>query len=482
MKRAKRRTTWLVSAALIIIFVLCCTSSSSIIFGRECCCGSFAAPCFRRRAGSPCLITSMANLNVDASRGQFPSLKDGYLFGDNAGGSQCLKSVADAISDYLLNTNAQLGATYSVSAESTSRVQDGLRTTATLVNAASPDEITFGSSSTVLVENLARAIDGDLRSTEEFIVSDVDHEANVGAWKRLAARRGLTVHHWKPIARSGSPNENPYNVTLRVDDLLKLVTAHTRLVAFTACSNILGELVDITSVVKALRARASEVGARKLEVCIDCVAYAPHRRIDVQAWDVDYAFFSYYKVYGAHVSALYTRATSRDALASIAHYFLTKPTYKLAIGGPLYEMAFSTTPVLTYLESLDQSGDADLDKAFATVAKHETTLMQPLLDFLLSDAAKARGVRVVGPETVQDRVPTVSFVVIGDRAMKSADVVAEVDKAEKVRSRLRLAQCGVRSSHLQSLLKFAQIGIRYGHFYAHNLLRNALGIATLRTV
>jgi len=391
----------------------------------------------------------MATLDVTVCRSQFPALKDGYLFGDNAGGSQCLQSVASALTDYLLNANAQLGASYSISAESSSRVQRGLTATATLFNATSPTEITFGSSSTVLAENLARAVDGDIQSTEEIIVSDADHEANVGAWVRLGKRRGLKVHRWTPVARA--PNENPYGVQLRIEDLLKLVTAHTRLVAFTACSNILGEVVDVKAVVKALRARAQEVGARKIEVCIDSVAYAPHKRIDVQAWDADYVFFSFYKVcfflpsmhhfggstisqvYGAHFAALYTRSASREPLSSLAHYFLTSPSYKLAIGGPGYEWVYSTTAVLKYLESLDPSGDGELADAFSAIGRHEQTLMRPLLEFLLSDAAKSRGVRIVGPETLESRVPTVSFVVVGDRPFKSADIVGEVDKSEKAR-------------------------------------------------
>lgn len=48
-------------------------------------------------------------LDIRAVRASFPSLADGYIFADNAGGSQCLKAVVDRISDYLLNTNVQLG-------------------------------------------------------------------------------------------------------------------------------------------------------------------------------------------------------------------------------------------------------------------------------------------------------------------------------------------------------------------------------------
>jgi selenocysteine lyase/cysteine desulfurase len=85
-------------------------------------------------------------------------------------------------------------------------------------------------------------------------------------------------------------------VSLHIDDLVSLISSKTRFIAFTACSNILGELADVEAIVKAARIAASQHGTRKTELCVDCVAFAPHRRIDVQKFGVDFAVFSYYKV------------------------------------------------------------------------------------------------------------------------------------------------------------------------------------------
>ena len=139
----------------------------------------------------------MTILDVEKCRSAFPALKSGYLFADNAGGSQCLKDVVDRISDYLLNTNVQLGslsanvsgsalndllafqgADYSVSVTSTQRVAYGAISTAELINASSPEEIIFGSSSTMLVENLARAMDKDILDTEELVITG-EHEGSL---------------------------------------------------------------------------------------------------------------------------------------------------------------------------------------------------------------------------------------------------------------------------------------------------------------
>ena len=116
--------------------------------------------------------------------------------------------------------------------------------------------------------------------------------ANNGPWKRLAERRGATVKYWRTVAIEEG---NPYSLSYKREDLLSLVSPRTRIIAITGCSNILGTIYPIQDIVMALRQRAKEVGAPKVEVSVDCVAYAPHRRVDVQKWDIDYCVFSVYK-------------------------------------------------------------------------------------------------------------------------------------------------------------------------------------------
>ncbi|RXW13831.1 hypothetical protein EST38_g12026 [Candolleomyces aberdarensis] len=179
----------------------------------------------------------MAPFDVTHARSQFPSLKNGFIFADNAGGSQVAQGVIDRLTDYLINTNAQLGADYSISAESTRKVLvEGPAEAAKLFNAKSPNEIIFGSSSTLNLENLARGLESGIKAGDEFIVTG-EHEANTGPWKKLAARSGAIVKYWKATPTKES---NPYSVALKLEDVLPLITPRTRIVAFTACSNILG--------------------------------------------------------------------------------------------------------------------------------------------------------------------------------------------------------------------------------------------------
>ncbi|KAL0570855.1 hypothetical protein V5O48_011097 [Marasmius crinis-equi] len=385
-----------------------------------------------------------AVLDLEKVRSHFPSLQSGYIFADNAGGSQCAREVADKVYDYLCNSNVQLGADYSVSQISTRRVMvDGPESAMKLFNAHSTDEIVFGASSTVNMENLTRGMDNQIQAGDEFVITG-EHETNGGPWKKLAKRRGAVVKTWNPTPLN--PN-NPYSVAYKIEDLVPLITSKTRIVAFNAASNILGSIVPVKETIKAVRKAVKEQGAKHVEISLDCVAYAPHRRMDVQDWDVDFCVFSFYKVYGPHTSALYVRhSTLKNTVSSIVHHFLDvhHTSYKLQPGGPGYELVYGTTGVLPYLLSLTPSND--LKASFEAIAEHEQKLIDPLLHYLTAPEQVERGVRVVGDEKGgMERVPTISFVVVGKKAMKSKDVVKVFD-----------AKGGV--------------GIRYGHFYAYHLI------------
>ncbi|TFK65209.1 selenocysteine lyase [Pluteus cervinus] len=411
----------------------------------------------------------MSPLNVPFARSQFPSLSTTtttkpYIFADNAGGSQVPNTVISRITDYFSNTNVQLGADYSVSQVTTKRVlQEAPQHAKVLIGASHPDEIVFGASTTISLENLARGLEvgGTINAGDEFIVTG-EHEANVGPWKKLAARKGLTVKYWHVTPTptpSGRPN--PYSVSHKIQDLLPLITAKTRLVAFSACSNLLGTIVPVKEVVKAIREKAKEVGAPKVEVCVDCVAFAPHRKVKAVEWDVDYCVFSFYKVYGPHTAALYVRSTAlQSSVGSLAHHFLDVPDepYKLQPGGPGYELVYGSTGIVPYLLSLENPNSAHenagkteedrIDAVFDAIADHEQELLKVLLGYLTADKQYARGVRIVGEEgvgTTKERVPTVSFVVVGDKPLKSRTIVDVFDRA-------------------------GGVGIRWGHFYAYTLV------------
>jgi selenocysteine lyase/cysteine desulfurase len=114
------------------------------------------------------------------------------------------------------------------------------------------------------------------------VISSIDHEANIAAWLDLADRQSLTIKWWIPESK-----ENP---KLLASDLADILTEETVLVTCTHTSNVLGTIHDIKAI-------ATEVHKIKGAVlCVDAVAYAPHRQLDMQDLGVDYYCFSWYKV------------------------------------------------------------------------------------------------------------------------------------------------------------------------------------------
>ena len=144
---------------------------------------------------SPGALQAAADLDPGFVRNRFPALAGDWIFLDNAGGSQVLATVADRVREYLLSTSVQLGATYDVSRLAAERVADGARAGALLVH-GEPGEIVLGSSTTQLLQNLARAMAEELRPGDEVVVTNTDHEANVTPWVRLE-ERDVTVRFWR---------------------------------------------------------------------------------------------------------------------------------------------------------------------------------------------------------------------------------------------------------------------------------------------
>ncbi len=362
----------------------------------------------------------MPALDVDRVRSEFPALAGEWTFFDNAGGSQVLERVAERVRDYMLSTSVQLGASYAASREAGERVDAAARATAAFMGARDEHEIVIGSSTTQLLANLAIAMREHIAAGDEIVVTTCDHESNVGPWRRLAAERGAIVKEWRV---------DPKTLRLEARDLDALLSDRTRLVCFTHASNVVGSVHDVTALTRSAHARGAKV-------CVDGVAYAPHRKIDVAAWDVDYYAFSFYKVYGPHLAVLFGKRALLDALPCIHHDFIGRDVvpYKLQPGNVCFELCHGLGGIYEYFDALGGAA-----KAFDAIAAHEEQLAERLLAFLRS----APGVRIHGDASADRarRVPTISFTVDG---RKSSDVVSAIDPH--------------------------RIGIRFGDFYARRLV------------
>jgi len=372
----------------------------------------------------------MNTLDLDWVRARFPALSSELAFFDNAGGSAACAPVIERVQAHVERSMVQLGGTHPWSQDATQKVAAGHEAAATLLGGATED-VALTPSTTASMARLAAAFAPALEPGDEIVVTDLDHEANIGAFRRLGegpeGRPGVVVREWC---------FDPETELLTEEGLRAVLSERTRLVAFTHCSNVVGALHDVAR----LASVAHEVGAK---VVVDGVAFAPHRRVDVAALGVDAYAFSAYKVYGPHLGLLWVAPDFRAELTSRNHYFLPTESaaYQLEPGSAPHELAVSLPGIVAYLEALaEHHGGRGLDDAFAAIAAHEQALAAPLLEALEAMPK----LRVMGPLSAdaEVRAPTIAFAIEG-----------------------------VQAATIPPKLDALGVSIRCGHFYAHRAVQ-----------
>ena len=378
-------------------------------------------------------------LDVMLARAQFPALAGEWIFMDNAGGTQVPLQVADSVREYLLRSNVQHGASYEVSKKSEEAVWNARRLMADLIGAA-PEEIVFGANASQLLRMLALTLSAGWEPGDEVIVSQGEHEANVGCWEYLE-QFGIVIKTWAI---------DPEKYVFELDKLTDLMTERTRLIAVHHSSNILGNVMPVKEVVNLAR------GAGAL-TCVDGVGYVPHRFLDVKNLGADFYVFSAYKVFGPHLGVLYGKSELLKKIPRWNHFFIDddKVPDKFELGCTAYESAAGLNGLERYFRALAKRFTGPVRDVFegvyTDIAAHELRLTRDLLTYFQS---KPR-VHVVGdgdPRHAPERLPVISFVV--DDA-DPEDLVKEIDKS--------------------------RVGMRWGHFYAVRLL-NALDLLQYKGV
>ncbi len=340
-------------------------------------------------------------------RSQFPALSrtvNGYpvAYFDGPAGSQVPASVAEGVSRYLLQHNANCGAPFATSKETDQLLSAARQAMADFVGADDPDEIACGANMTSLTLALSRALGRTWKAGDEVVVTRLDHDANVTPWVLAARDAGAVVKHIEVNREDG---------TLDMESARRAITDRTKLLAVGWASNITGTVNPVRELV----AMAHAVGAL---VFVDAVHFAPHRRMNVADVGCDFLACSAYKFFGPHVGILWGK---REHLEAIEPYKLRPSSNDLPgrwmTGTQNHEGICGVMAAIDYIASLGQSSSVtsvessrrdQLDAAFNVICKHEESLLAPLLAGL----SELSGVRIWGirdPARFEERVPTVSI-------------------------------------------------------------------------
>jgi len=340
----------------------------------------------------------MSDLDIDFVRAQFPAFSEpslqGQAFFENAGGSYTCRQVIDRLTRFYTQRKVQPYAPYEASRLAGAEMDDARSRLAALMGVAT-DELSFGPSTTQNTYVLAQAFRQFLKPGEAIVVTNQDHEANSGPWRRLADA-GIEVREWQIDPQTGS---------LDPAQLENLLDDKVRLVCFPHCSNVVGEINPVAEIT----AIAHAAGAF---VCVDGVSYAPHGLPNVDDLGADVYLFSAYKTYGPHQGVMVIRRALGELLPNQAHHFNGDTLYKrFTPAGPDHAQVAACAGIVDYFEALaahhGHQGDAAETGAFVhdLMRAHEVDLLQPLLDRL----AARNDLRLLGPSDATRRAPTVAL-------------------------------------------------------------------------
>ncbi len=384
-------------------------------------------------------LAAEPTFDVEFARSQFPAFvhpeTSAWAHLENAGGSYVPSHVVDRLADLFAHFKCQPDWDFGPSVTATRAMDRSRLAMAGLFN-ADPDEIHFGPSTSQNTYVLARALRPMFSDGDEIIVTNQDHEANSGVWRRLADT-GLTVKEWRVDPQSG---------LLDVADLDQLITDRTRMVAVTHASNVAATINPIRQIADMVH----RVGGI---VVVDGVSYAPHAAIDVRALDCDVYLYSAYKTFGPHIGMLYTRRSLLDQVENQGHYFNADHHDALVTpAGPDHAIIGAASGIADYYDELhrhhfgvtEEGQFARAKRVFDLVARHEEALMTPLLD-LLNNRERVRVIGATEPVHAL-RAPTIAF-----------------------------ASETTSSASIYRALIDANVSCGYGHFYAHRLV-SALGL------
>ncbi len=377
-------------------------------------------------------------LDVSRIRRDFPILSK-LVYGrplvylDNAATSQKPASVIQALVDYYEGYNANVHrGVHALSMESTQRYEEAREKVVRFIGAPDSENLIFVRNTTEGINLVASTwAAANVGPGDEILLTEMEHHSNLVPWQQLAKKKNARLR-FIPVTEEG---------TLDLSNLDTLLNHHTKLLAMTHMSNVLGTI----NPVKDMAQKAHAVGAH---VLIDAAQSVPHLPVDVADLDCDFLAFSSHKMLGpTGIGGLYVKSAALEQMEP----FLTggemvqEVTFDGATWNDLPMRFEAGTPNIAGSIALGAAVDYLQDLGMDQVHQHETELTQYALNVLKELAEEFN---FYGPRDAAVRGGIVSF-----------------------------SSPHIHPHDLGTILDQAGIAIRSGHHCAMPLVRDRLGLA-----
>jgi len=301
------------------------------------------------------------------------------VYFDNGASTQKHQSVIETVNKYYSTENANVhrGVHY-LSGLATDKFEETRTTIQKFIGAKHKHEIIFTKGTTDAINLVANGYRSILKPGDEILISEMEHHSNIVPWQLCCEASGASL---KVV-------QIDENGELSLNELKRLITKKTKLVAISHISNTLGTINPIDEIINLTH----KVGAK---ILIDGAQAAAHFKLNVNKMNVDFYCFSAHKLYGpTGVGVLYGKEELLNMLPPyqgggemIQDVSFTKTTYaclphKFEAGTPNIAGVVGFKPAIDFITSL----------GFENIKLHEEELLHYATDKILQiDGLKIYG-------------------------------------------------------------------------------------------
>ena len=244
-------------------------------------------------------------MEIKKIKSEFPIFKNkingkSLIYLDSANSSQKPKVVIDKISNFYETGYSNVGrSVHSLAVNATNSFEATRDKVKNYINAKYREEIIFTKGATESI-NLAATAFGEkfIKENDEILLTELEHHSNYVPWHFIRTKKNAVIK-FAPVNLNGE---------VEIDQIKKLITSRTKIIAITHISNVTGAIMPIKKIVDIAK-------EKNIPVLVDGTQGAPHMKIDMQDLGCDFYAISCHKMYGPNgLGILYAKKKWLDEL------------------------------------------------------------------------------------------------------------------------------------------------------------------------